>query len=118
MQEEGARESASLHLGTMSPSAKSIRNRRSADCLTVAQNEAQVPRSLWDLKTARDNLLNELDLLNGLLDHMSSKASKGLATLYGFIVILCVIFSSQQPCLLEQGNVCVPKLIGALGRLP
>jgi hypothetical protein len=118
MQEIRARESASLDLGMTSPSAVGICNRGSADCLTVSQNEAQVPRSLWDFKTARDNLLNELNLLNDLLDHMSSKSSKGLTTFYVIIVILCVI-SSWQPCLLimRRGNSCVLKLTRAIGRL-
>ena len=101
-QEQGAGESASLDLGTTNPPARGLCDRRPADCFTVSQNEAQAPRSYWDFKVARDNLLNELDLLNGLLKHMSSKSSKGLATFYGIIVLLCVLLSSQSPCLSMQ----------------
>lgn len=96
LQEQGAGESASLDLSTMSPPAISLRNRRPADCFTVSQNEAPAPRSYWDFKVARDNLLNELGLLNGLLEHMSNKSSKGLAPFYGIIVLLCVLLSSQN----------------------
>lgn len=50
---------------------------------------------------ARDNLLNELDLLGCLLDHMSSKSSNGLAIFYGLVLVLCVISSSRLPRLLK-----------------
>ncbi|KAF8847864.1 hypothetical protein BDZ45DRAFT_681613 [Acephala macrosclerotiorum] len=95
MQGGGAEESASLDL--------------------ISQNDAQVPRSLWDFKTARDNLLNELDLLNGLLDHMSSKSSKGLATFYGIIVILAVAVKLIEHGRSTGAKVAWGSLIAATG---
>lgn len=63
---------------------------------TVLQSQAEAPRSFWDFKVARDNLLNELDMLSRLLDCLHSKSKKGLAAFYGIIVILCV-FSPSKP---------------------
>lgn len=56
----------------------------------MPQNPSTLPREFWDLKVSRDNLLNELDFLHGLLDIMYSKATKGLATYYCVVAFLSV----------------------------
>lgn len=48
-----------------------------------------MPKEYWKLKVARDNLLNELDLLRRLLD-IYPTAMHGLATYYCIIACLCV----------------------------
>jgi hypothetical protein len=53
-------------------------------------NDRRVPKSFWDFKVAKDNLLNDLDILCRLLDHMSGKSRKELTQLYGLLLLLWV----------------------------
>lgn len=46
----------------------------------MPQNPSSLPKEFWDTKVARDNLLNDLEVLGGLLDIMYARATKELAT--------------------------------------
>ena len=58
------------------------------DVQLVAGNSGQVPATFWDRKAAHDNLLNDLQVLQSLLDHMLEVSKKGLSNFYALITFL------------------------------
>ncbi|KAF2797872.1 hypothetical protein K505DRAFT_414737 [Melanomma pulvis-pyrius CBS 109.77] len=56
----------------------------------VAKDGGQVPEPFWDLKAARDNLFNDLGVLQSLSDYMLGTSKKGLGKCYALIALLTV----------------------------